>query len=76
MCPNNVTSVKSFQPKLFLRVADGVSRKPPFAPGLPVYDDDDLHEEQNRDARVRQVPVDERVEQQVDGEQRELDDQH
>lgn len=34
------------------------------------------HEEQNRNARVGQVPMDERVEQQVDGEQRQLDDQH
>lgn len=36
-----------------------------------------LHEQQHRYARVAgQVPVDERVEQQVDGEQPQLNDQH
>lgn len=40
------------------------------------YEKRRLHEEQYGHARVGQVPVDERVEQQVDGEQRQLDDQH
>lgn len=48
----------------------------PYSRCTYICDHGDLHEEQYGDARVGQVPVDERVEQQVDGEERELDDQH